>query len=69
MRSGAPPDELSRYGSELEAVRAALEWARPGDLVLLTVHAERAAVIALVQRRATLAGAAPAVDDARAAEH
>jgi UDP-N-acetylmuramyl tripeptide synthase len=66
-RAGASREALSRYDSELEAVRAALEWARPGDLVLLTVHAERAAVIELVQRRATVAGAAPAVGDARAA--
>jgi cyanophycin synthetase len=44
-RAGARDEALSRHDSELEAVEAALEWARPGDLLLLTVHTDRDAVI------------------------
>ena len=51
-RVGAPGDALARCPSELEAVRAALAWAREGDLLLLTTHAQRDQVIALVQRLA-----------------
>jgi UDP-N-acetylmuramyl tripeptide synthase len=51
--AGAPAEALSRHDDELEAVRAALEWAREGDVLLLTVHAEREAVIALVESRAS----------------
>jgi cyanophycin synthetase len=51
-RCGAPAEALARYDSELEAVRAALDWAREGDLLLLTTHAQRDEVIALVTQRA-----------------
>ena len=50
--AGARPEGLSHHDTELEAVRAALDWARPGDLLLLTVHADREAVFALLQTRA-----------------
>ena len=40
QRTSAPDD--------MHAVRAALRWARPGDLLLLTVHDQREAVLALV---------------------
>jgi UDP-N-acetylmuramyl tripeptide synthase len=33
--------EISHHESELAAVEAALEWARPGDLLVLTVHTDR----------------------------
>jgi hypothetical protein len=38
--------------SELEAVRCALEWARPGDVLALPVHsaAARTAVLELLDR-------------------
>jgi UDP-N-acetylmuramyl tripeptide synthase len=48
LRSGAAGGILTRHDTEIEAVRAALAWARPGDLLLLTVHADRDAVIDLV---------------------
>jgi UDP-N-acetylmuramyl tripeptide synthase len=51
-RVGAAPACLERHASEMDAVRAALRWARAGDLLLLTTHAERAAVIALLERLA-----------------
>ena len=34
---------------DMHAVRMALQWARPGDLLLLTVHNQREAVLALVE--------------------
>jgi UDP-N-acetylmuramyl tripeptide synthase len=47
-RLGAAPESLTRYQTELEAVRAALGWARADDLLLLTTHAQRDEVIALL---------------------
>jgi cyanophycin synthetase len=52
-RCGASADMLVRADSELEAVRAALEWAQKGDLLLLTTHAQRDEVIALIERLAS----------------
>jgi cyanophycin synthetase len=49
-RAGLPEAALPMRMSELEAVRCALEWARPGDVLALPVHsaAARAAVLALL---------------------
>ncbi|HMV33031.1 MAG TPA: hypothetical protein PKA50_12995, partial [Gemmatimonadales bacterium] len=47
---GADPGAIERHPSELHAVRAALAWARPGDLLVLPTHAERGRVIALLER-------------------
>jgi cyanophycin synthetase len=49
-RLGAPPGSISQAPSELEAVRQALDWARPGDLLLLTVHGQRDEVLQLLDR-------------------
>jgi len=46
---GATDAVFARAESELEAVRAALTEARAGDLVLLPIHAERDAVITLME--------------------
>ena len=48
-RLGAPEAAFVRCESELEAVRAALEWAREGDLLILTTHAQRDQVIGLLE--------------------
>jgi UDP-N-acetylmuramyl tripeptide synthase len=48
-RLGVPPDRVDRADTELEGVRRALEWGRPGDQLLLFCHAEREAVIALLK--------------------
>lgn len=54
------PDEIvSRADSDLEAVGAALAWAKPGDLLLLLVHTQRQAVLELLQRCQTEAGTGP----------
>jgi cyanophycin synthetase len=48
-RSGVPPDAIATPGSELDSTRDALAWARPGDLLVLTVHDDRRAVLHLLQ--------------------
>jgi UDP-N-acetylmuramyl tripeptide synthase len=51
---GAREDQLDLAVGELQATRQALGWARDGDLLLLTVHADRDTVLRYLQR---LAGA------------
>jgi UDP-N-acetylmuramyl tripeptide synthase len=50
LRAGVAPPTLQMRMSELEAVRAALAWAQPGDVLVMPVHAgaARAAVVALL---------------------
>lgn len=47
--AGATADAIERCPSEMHAVRAALAWARDGDLLLLTTHAQRGEVIELMR--------------------
>ena len=49
-RLGATPDRIEHAPSEYDAVRAALGWAKDGDLLLLPTHAERERVLQLMQR-------------------
>ena len=51
LRAGLPGEALAMRSTELDAVRCALEWARPGDVLALPVHglAARAAVLDLLQ--------------------
>jgi cyanophycin synthetase len=49
LRCGFPPEAVTRAGSELEGVREALSWAREGDLLVLTVHEDRSAVLGLME--------------------
>jgi cyanophycin synthetase len=53
-RAGLPEEALPVRMSEVEAVRCALEWARPGDVLALPVHsaAAREAVLAMLQEPA-----------------
>jgi UDP-N-acetylmuramyl tripeptide synthase len=48
LRAGMAPASLQLRMSELEAVQAALEWARPGDVLALPVHSA-AALTAVVE--------------------
>lgn len=48
LAEGLAPAAIERAPSELAAARAALEWARAGDLLLLLCHAQRDAVLELV---------------------
>lgn len=54
LEAGLPESALPVCLSELEAVRCALEWARPGDVLALPVHsaAARAAVLELLAQQA-----------------
>ena len=49
-RLGARDDQLILTVGELDAVRQALTWARPGDLLLLTIHSDRDTVLRFLQR-------------------
>ena len=48
---GLPPESIEYGESEVDAVTRALDWARPGDLLVLTVHSTRAAVLELLASR------------------
>jgi cyanophycin synthetase len=49
-RLGAQEETLAEAPDEPAAVREALAWARPGDLLVLLVHTDRAAVLELLGR-------------------
>ncbi len=49
LRLGMPPAALERADTELEAIRKALSWARPGDLLVLLVHKQRDEVLELIR--------------------
>jgi cyanophycin synthetase len=51
LRLGARRDDVSHAATELEAVHQALDWARPGDLLLLLVHKQREEAMALLEQR------------------
>jgi cyanophycin synthetase len=53
LRLGLPESSLAVEGSEVEAARRALSWARPGDVLALPVHARSArdAVVSLLEKR------------------
>jgi cyanophycin synthetase len=51
LRSGLPESALPLRSSEVDAARCALDWARPGDVLLLLVHslAARTAVVTMLE--------------------
>jgi len=49
LRLGVPRHAISRAGPDLAGVRMALEWAQPGDLLVLAVHQDRQAVLDLLR--------------------
>jgi len=51
LKLGARREGLAHAATELEAVRQALAWARPGDLLLLLVHTDREEAMAMLRRR------------------
>jgi UDP-N-acetylmuramyl tripeptide synthase len=48
-RAGLPDAAISAPGNEIPAVREALGWARPGDLLVLTLHQDRRRVQELLE--------------------
>jgi cyanophycin synthetase len=49
-RLGAPEAAITTIGPEIDGVREALGWARPGDLLVLAVHQDRPAVLGFLNR-------------------
>jgi UDP-N-acetylmuramyl tripeptide synthase len=49
---GAPKDRWCHAPNEMEAVKMALAWAEPGDLLLLLIHDTRTEALELLSRRA-----------------
>ncbi len=49
-RLGAPDEAIVRTGNEIEATRHALEWAQPGDMLVLLIHEDRGPVMELLER-------------------
>ena len=50
---GVSPDAKTMTDNEFEAVKAALNWAKPGDLLVLLLHEDRAPVMDLIERLRT----------------
>ena len=55
---GFPGDAIEEAETEADSVERALAWARPGDLLVLLVHDERAEVLELLHRAGAKAPAA-----------
>lgn len=52
LAAGASPDVIGECEGEATGVREALAWAQAGDLLVLTVHVDRAGALALIDRAA-----------------
>ena len=50
VRLGMPAGSITNAGPDLAGVRGALEWAQPGDLLVLAVHQDRTAVVDLLNQ-------------------
>jgi cyanophycin synthetase len=53
-RLGLPPDAITLADQEIDGARSALQWARPGDLLVLAVHQDRRSVLGLISRLTTM---------------
>lgn len=51
IAEGANPDMIEHVEYELDAVRQALEWTRPGDLAIVLVHEDIGSVLEFVTQR------------------
>jgi cyanophycin synthetase len=47
--AGYPREAIAAAPTELDAVRAALAWAEPGDLLVLGIHQDRRAVMTFLE--------------------
>jgi len=50
LRLGAAPGSIIMADTELQGIREAFTWARPGDLLILLTHTQRDEVLALLDR-------------------
>ncbi|MCZ6559712.1 MAG: Mur ligase family protein [Gammaproteobacteria bacterium] len=51
LACGAKEDQLAYFQTEPEAVSAALDWARPGDLLILFIHEQIDDVLAMLKEK------------------
>jgi UDP-N-acetylmuramyl tripeptide synthase len=51
LRLGLDPHQVQQCDEEMEAVVSAVEWAQPGDLVLLSIHEDRESALAYLDSR------------------
>ena len=51
IKGGESPEHVTVFDSELAGARAALDWAEPGDLLVLLIKAEREAVLTEIRER------------------
>lgn len=51
MQCGEPAENVDVFDSELEGVTAALDWAKPGDLLILLIKAEREEALKEIRSR------------------
>lgn len=51
IEAGCPEDRIGMTGSELEAAEQALDWAEPGDLLLILALAQREEVLGMLRGR------------------
>ena len=49
VEAGADPDSVSYQAEEIDGVKAAIDWAEPGDLAILLVHEDIAGVVEFVR--------------------
>jgi len=49
VEAGADPESVSYQAEELDGVKAAIDWAEPGDLAILLVHEDIAGVVEFVK--------------------
>jgi TusA-related sulfurtransferase len=62
QQAGVPAERLTIAMDDRSATEALLQWMQPGDLVLLTVHDDRPAILArlaALQRAGWRAGTPP----------
>jgi cyanophycin synthetase len=52
-RLGMPAEEISTAPDDMGALRQALAWARPGDLLAVTIHVDQQQALALLGRLAS----------------
>ena len=53
--AGVPGERVRRAEDEIDALRQALDWSRPGDLLILPVHAQREEVLDMLERLSSAA--------------
>ncbi len=54
LRLGARDEDVQHFELELESLEAALEWAEPGDLVIMLALGGNAPIIQFLESRATI---------------